>query len=67
MIGKIAHRGLNDKGKHAANSSKESDLSQCQRKRAGKGRKQRADKRVIEISCEVEQKQKKNYLKVKVS
>ena len=67
MIGNIADRGLHDKGENTAYGSNETHLSQCKGKLAGKGRKQRADERIVEVSCEVDQEEKKNHLNVNVS
>jgi len=67
MIGKITHRGLHDKGENAAYGSKETHLSQGERKRGREGGKQRADKRIVEIACEVDQKKKKDHLHINVS
>jgi len=53
MIGKVTHRGLHDKGENAAYGSEETHLSQGERKRGREGGKQRADKRIIKISGEV--------------
>jgi len=66
MIGKITHGGLHDKGENAAYGSEETHLSQGEGKRGRESGKQRADKRIVKISGEVDKEEKENHLDIDV-